>query len=194
MNSEQLLVKELIAGNEKAFRKLFDTYRNPLYKFCLSMVYSKEYAEEIVQEVFLKVWMKRETLNPELSFKAYIYTITRNDTIKFLRKAANDLKLREEIFYQSQKSVNPTEARMREKELENLKRKALEQLPPKRRQIFEMSRNEGKSYDDIAKELGLSVNTVRNQMSMALSTLRNFLVDHNNDITLSVLVLVHIWL
>ena len=138
--------------------------------------------------------MKRETLNPELSFKAYVYTITRNDTIKFLRKAANDLKLREEIFYQSQKSVNPTEARMREKELENLKKKALEQLPPKRRQIFEMSRNEGKSYDDIAKELGLSVNTVRNQMSMALSTLRNFLVDHNNDITLSVLVLVHIWL
>ena len=176
-----------------AFRKLFDTYRNQLYKFCLGMVHSKEYAEEIVQEVFLKVWMKRDILNSELSFKSYLFTITRNDTIKFLRKAANDLKLREEIFYRSQKFASPIENQIREQELDKLKREALNQLPPKRRLIFEMSRNDGKSYEDIAKELGLSPNTVRNQMSMALDTLRGFLMD-NKDITLTVVVLSHQWL
>ena len=101
--NEILLVKELRNGNEKAFRKLFDSYRNDLYKFSLSMVCSKNYAEEIVQDVFMKVWIKRESLNPEMSFKSYLFTITRNKNIKFLKKAANNKKLREEIFYKNQK-------------------------------------------------------------------------------------------
>lgn len=193
LHGEKLLVKALSEGNENAFRKLFDTYRNELYKFSLSMVCSGFYAEEIVQEVFLKVWTKRKTLNPELSFKSYLFTITRNDTIKFLKKAANNLKLREEVFYQSQKFANPTERYMREIELDVLKKEALDQLPPKRRLIFEMSRNDGKSYEDIAMELGLSPNTVRNQMSMALETMRSFLLDKKN-ITLTLILLSNNWI
>ena len=193
LHGEKLLVKALSEGNENAFRKLFDTYRNELYKFSLSMVCSGFYAEEIVQEVFLKVWTKRKTLNPELSFKSYLFTITRNDTIKFLKKAANNLKLREEVFYQSQKFANPTERYMRELELDVLKNEALDQLPPKRRLIFEMSRNDGKSYEDIAMELGLSPNTVRNQMSMALETMRSFLLDKKN-ITLTLILLSNNWI
>ena len=62
----------------KGFKKLFDAYRNDLYKFSLSMVYSEPYAEEIVREVFLNLWLKRKTTNPELSMKSYLFTITRN--------------------------------------------------------------------------------------------------------------------
>lgn len=191
--NEKLLVKQLLAGNEKAFRKLFDTYRNDLYKFSLSMVFSKPYAEEIVQDVFLNLWLKRETINPELSFKSYLFTITRNKTISFLKKAANNKKLREEIFYKSQKSVNPTECYMREEELKIIKKEALDLLPPRRRLIFEMSRNDGKSYEEIAGELGISPNTVRNQMSMALVTLREFLLN-NRDIALTLLLFSRDWL
>ena len=173
--NQGLLVKQLIDGNEKAFRMLFDCYHNDLYKFSLSIVHSKEYAEEIVQDVFLKVWVKRQSLDPNLSFKSYLFTITRNKTFKFLKKAANNLKLRKEILYRSQKIANSVEIEMQEADLEVFMQKALRQLPPKRRLIFEMSRSEGKSYKDIGKELGISPNTVRNQMSKALETMRHLL-------------------
>ncbi|MBS9463931.1 RNA polymerase sigma-70 factor [Flagellimonas sp. 389] len=188
LHREQLLVKKLSQGDEKAFRELFDSYRNQLYKFSLGMLSSEAYAKEIVQEVFLKVWIKRESLNPELSFKSYLFTITRNKNIKFLKKAANNLKLREEIFYKSQKFANTTEKYMREADLEVLKEKALDQLPPKRRVIFEMSRNEGKSYEAIGQELGISTSTVKSQMSKALETLRNFILE-NKDMNVGLTII-----
>lgn len=177
------LVEDLIRGDKKAFRDLFDFYRNDLYRYSLSMVVSKHYAEEIVQDVFMTIWLKRETLNLDMSFKAYLFTITRNKTIKFLKKAANNHKLREEVFYKSQKFAQPTDLNLREIELEDLKEEALNKLSPKRRVIFEMSRNEDKSYEDIALELGISVNTVRNQMSTSLGILRDFLMK-NSDVGL----------
>ncbi|HEX9826741.1 MAG TPA: RNA polymerase sigma-70 factor [Flavobacteriaceae bacterium] len=193
IHNEKLLVLELKSGNEKAFQKLFDTYRNVLYKYSYSMVGTKPYAEEIVQDVFLKVWLKRETLNPELSFKSFLFTITRNKTITFLKRAAKSEKIREEIFYNSQKFANTTDLHIREKEVDNIKKEALDLLPPRRRLIFEMSRNEGKSYEEIATELGISQNTVRNQMSMALETLRDFLLK-NKDIALTLLLFYKNWL
>jgi RNA polymerase sigma-70 factor (ECF subfamily) len=192
VEGDKLLVKELINGNEKAFRKLFDSYRNDLYKFSLSMVCSEEHAEEIVQDVFMKIWIKRGSLNPEMSFKSYLFTITRNKTIKFLKKAANNRKLREEIFYGKQKFVNSTDLYVRELELESLKQKALDKLSPRRRKIFEMSRNENKSYEEIAEELGISINTVRNQMSTSLEILRDFILK-NKEIGLGLLLFYTDW-
>jgi len=183
---DNLLVNQLMEGNEKAFRKLYDLYLNDLYRFSLSLVVLKPYAEEIVQDVFLKLWMNRKTLKPDLSIKSYLFTITRNGSISFLKKAANNKKMREEIFYKSQKQLNSTERYVREAEIENIKEEALELLTPRRRQIFEMSRNDGKSYEEIAIELGISPNTVRNQMSMALETLRNFL-SKNHEIAIALL-------
>lgn len=183
LDNENQLVKDLIAGNENAFRKLFDMYKNDLYKYSLSMVVSKDYAEEIVQDVFMTIWLKRASLNLEMSFRAYIFTITRNKTIKFLKKAANSQKLRQEVFYKSQKFAKPTDINLRETELEDLKEKALKNLSPKKREIFEMSREEEKSYEEIAAELGISVNTVKNQMSKSLGILRDYLLK-NSDVVL----------
>lgn len=192
VEGDKLLVKELIDGNEKAFRKLFDSYRNDLYKFSLSMVCSEEHAEEIVQDVFMKIWIKRGSLNPEMSFKSYLFTITRNKTIKFLKKAANNRKLREEIFYRKQKFANSTDLYVRELELESLKQKALDKLSPRRRKIFEMSRNENKSYEEIAEELNISISTVRNQMSTSLEILRDYILK-NKDIGLGILLFYADW-
>lgn len=107
VEGDNFLVNELINGNEKAFRKLFDSYRNHLYKFSLSMVCSENRAEEIVQDVFMKIWIKRGSLNPEMSFKSYLFTITRNKTIKFLKKASNYRKLREAVFLWGAKICQP---------------------------------------------------------------------------------------
>ncbi|WP_456313880.1 RNA polymerase sigma factor [Pseudomonas shirazensis] len=180
--SEKLLVSELQIGNEKAFRKLFDLYYQDIYGYSISILKSKEAAEENVQDVFMKVWQNRENLNLDQSFKAYIFTIARNQAFNFLNKAANEATLKEEIFYESQKSHEQGDYGIREADCKKLRKEAMRQLPPKRKQIFKMSRKKGMSYEEISQELGISINTVRNQMSKALESMRVFFQVHDEII------------
>ena len=192
-HSEQLLVRELAAGNEKAFRKLYDIYRNPIYGYSLSLLKSKDRAEEITQEVFIKLWEIRERLDPSKSFKSFLFTTTRNMIFNMFKKAVNDVRLQEELLLYKEQSHNPTEKIIREADLDQIKQEAIDMLPPRRKLIFEMSRNEGKSYEDIGRELGISTSTVKTQMSKALETIRTFLL-HNKDITLTLALLTSGWI
>lgn len=177
--SEQLLISELKNGNEKAFRKLYDFYYQDIYGYSISLLKSKELAEENVQDVFLKIWLHRENLNPEQSFKSYLFTIARNQAFNLLNKAANDVLLKEEVFYTSEKSHDEGDFSIREEDCKKLKKQAIKQLPPKRKLIFKMSRKQGKTYEEISQELGISVNTVKNQMSKALESIRVFFNAHD---------------
>ncbi|MBW4359000.1 RNA polymerase sigma factor [Flavobacterium taihuense] len=177
--SEQLLVSELKDGNEKAFRKLYDFYYQDIYGYSISLLKSKELAEENVQDVFLKIWLHRENLNLEQSFKSYLFTIARNQAFNLLNKAANDVLLKEEVFYTSEKSHSEGDFSIREADCKKLKKQAIKQLPPKRKRIFKMSRKQGKTYEEISQELGISVNTVKSHMSKALESIRIFLKTHD---------------
>ncbi|PKB16814.1 RNA polymerase sigma factor [Flavobacterium sp. 5] len=177
--SEQLLVSELKNGNEKAFRKLYDFYYQDIYGYSISLLKSKELAEENVQDVFLKIWLHRENLNLEQSFKSFLFTIARNQAFNLLNKAANDVLLKEEVFYTSEKSHAEGDFSIREDDCKKLKKQAIKQLPPKRKRIFKMSRKQGKTYEEISQELGISVNTVKNQMSKALESMRIFFRAHD---------------
>ncbi|WP_417359491.1 RNA polymerase sigma factor [Galbibacter sp.] len=180
-NTEQFLVLRLQKGSEGAFRKLFDRYRKDIYAYSLSILKSKHQAEEVVQDVFLKVWLNHENLDPSLSFKSYIFTIARNLAFNVLAKAANDVKLKERIFYKNQIGSNMADTQLLEEDYEKLKNRAIDELSPRCKQVFQMSRNDGKSYEQIAKELGISTNTVKNQMSTALASIKEFL-SLNGDI------------
>ncbi len=177
---------QLKRGNEKAFEKLYEKYRDDIFTYSKALVRSHSSAEEVVQEVFLKLWLNAEDLDPELSIRSYLFTISRNLSFDFLRKASNNRKLREEIFYIKESTEVPEELLNQEYDL--LKKRAIAELPPKRRLIFEMSRNEGKSYKDISSELGISVSTVKTQMSEALQFLRQYLRLHT-DLTFSLIFL-----
>ena len=181
-HSEKLLLSELKNGSEKAFRQLFDLYYQDIYGYSISLLKSKEAAEENVQDVFMKVWLNRDNLNSDQSFKAYIFTIARNQAFNTLNKAANDQLLKEEIFYESQKSHDYGDYSIREEDCKKLRKQAMKQLPPKRKQIFKMSRKKGMSYEEISQELGISINTVRNQMSKALESMRVFFHVHDEII------------
>lgn len=183
-DTEKLLVPKLQKGNERAFQKLFELYQQDIYAYSLSLLKSKHQAEEIVQEVFLKVWLNRKKLNPELSFKSFIFTIARNLSFNFLAKAANNNKLREAIFYKSQQRLNSTNRQLIEDDYEKLKRHAIAELSPRCKLVFQMSRRDGKSYQEISRELGVSVNTVKNQMSSALATIKEFLMVHGDIVFL----------
>lgn len=178
--NDSFLVRQVANGNETAFLKLFNHYKDDIYRYSMSMLKQREYAEEIVQDVFLKVWLSRENLNPQLSFKSYIFTITRNLTLNSLQKAANDKKMKESVFYHTPLASNATDIIYEEAYFEKLKQQAVNRLSPKRKHIFELSREKGMSYDQISEELGISKNTVKNQMSCALNTIRDFLFAHEN--------------
>ncbi|MDO5980814.1 RNA polymerase sigma factor [Flavivirga spongiicola] len=191
-HSEKLLVKQVIAGNEKAFIKLYDIYKNKIYGYSLKLLKSRVNAEEMLQDVFMKVWQKRETLDEALSFKSFLYTITRNKCFDFLEKAANDEKMKRAIFYQSQKSFVASDKQVIEADFMRIKREAYESLPPKRRTIFKMSREKGMTYDQIGKELGISTSTVKSQMNKALETLRNYFKEHQ-DVSFTLLLILKIF-
>jgi|TARA_B110000093_G_scaffold150581_1_gene164613 RNA polymerase sigma-70 factor (family 1) len=193
IHSEKLLVKQFMQGNEKAFSTLFNTYRDDVYAYSVSMLKTPILAEGIVQDVFLNIWEQKDRLNPNLSFKSYVFTITRNLTFNLISKVANNRKLKEEVFYTSQKAYSPIEDKIAEAEYEIIKNKAIEQLPPKRRIIFEMSRNKGMSYKEISSELNISVSTVKGQTSKALATIREFLRTHG-DVALLITLLSSRWL
>ncbi len=187
--SESLLVAELKKGNEKAFIQLYDTYIDVIYAYSLKLLKSEAYAEEVLQDVFMKVWQKRETLDVSRSFKSYLYTIARNKCFDFLQKAANDKKLKEAIFYQSQKSFSASDLKLIESDFERIKKEAYDTLPPKRREIFELSRQEGLTYDEIAERLGISTSTVKTQMNKALESMRTFFHEHP-DVSFMVVCLI----
>lgn len=193
MYSEKLLIKQLMDGNEKAFSALFENYRDDVFGYSISMLKTSMLAEEIVQDVFLNIWQHKDRLNPDLSFKSYVFTITRNLTFNLISKVANNRKLKEEVFYTSQKAHSPIEDKIAEADYEALKNKAIEQLPPKRKIIFEMSRNKGMSYKEISKELNISESTVKGQTSKALATIRDFLRTHG-DIAFTITLISSRWL
>lgn len=180
-NNDVLLVCELKAHNEKAFRRLFDRYYQDIYGYSISLLKSKELAEENVQEVFMKVWLHRETLDETRSFRSFLFTIARNQAFNILNKAANDIVLRQEIFINTQQSYEHADHTLREQDCKKLRKQAISDLPPKRKEIFKMSRK-GKTYEEISAELGISISTVKNQMSKALDSLRLFFETHDEII------------
>lgn len=190
-DNDRLLVELLIRGNEKAFHALYQKYHRGLHAFALGLVKSKEMADEILQEVFMSVWVNCEILNPDRSFKSYIFAIAKNKSLNFLQKAATSNKLRDEIFYKSQLARNDVEDYLINAEYAELREKAIGNLPAKRQLIFKMSREKGMSYDDISRELGISISTVKNQMSKALSDIKEYLNTHP-DISLCVLIAINL--
>ena len=184
---DKFLVEELLSNrNERAFRVLYEKYRGDIYAYSRSILKSDANAEEVVQDVFLKLWTKAEGLNPELSLKAYLFTIARNISFNLLAKATNNLKLREQVFYDSQEPSLIIEDELDE-DIEVIKEKAISTLPPKRRAIFLMSRNRGMTYEDIGEELDISTSTVKTQMSKALDNLRTYLRLHT-DLTICLMI------
>jgi RNA polymerase sigma-70 factor (ECF subfamily) len=175
---ERELVERLIGGDEIAFNEIFYCYKDKLFSYCYRFAKSKVMAEEIVQEVLVKIWTSREKINPELSFSSYLYTIARNHSLNFLKKAASDHAFKERLLYHFERNRHEFEAEMNYNELSRLADRAIASLPPKRRQIFQMSRDSSMNYEDIANYLGISKHTVKNQIVQARKSIRDYLSLH----------------
>jgi len=182
-NREKDYIIGLKRGDFASFDQLFSVYKERLYAFALGYLKSTEYARELVQEVFIKVWENREELDEEKSFNAYLFTISKNIILNHLRKRANDKKYIEYIKQHTGIEYTKTEEKIEYSDLEAQAKKIIDQLPPGRKKIYRLSREEGLTYEEIAKKLNISKKTVENQMSRALKFLRERL-DNGKLITL----------
>ncbi len=158
------------------FKRVFDQLYNPLCNFSATILNDEAGAEDVVQEVFVKLWNKREELDVSGDFKSYVFQAVKNKSLEVLRKKKSDLRHLESAIQVAYVDRDTPIQR----ELDNylLKEKlynSLRQLPPKCREIFEMSKLEGLTYGEIADVMKISPKTVETQMSRAFKILRNFL-------------------
>jgi RNA polymerase sigma-70 factor (ECF subfamily) len=171
-------IEELKKGSYHAFDKLFAKYGEPLFCFVYSILKSSEDSKEVVQEVFVKVWERRQTLNEYLSFKSFLFSIAYHHVISNFRKKASEKKYLDQLVLISNGlSISPDV----EVEYEMLSEKVdeiINNMPAQRKGIFIMSRFEGRSHAEIASKLNISVKTVENHINLSLKTLRLRLGDY----------------
>lgn len=166
-------------GDMLAFDAIYKAYCQRLYGFVLRFIKQKEDAQEIVQEVFLKIWESRAKIDIYASFEAYLFTTAYNVTISLLRKRLSQDKYIAHI--KDIQSINQAEQTIDEVEYNELAGKVqslISQLSPRQQEIFYLSREKGLTHEEIAERLNISVNTVKNHMVSSLKFLRSHL-DHS---------------
>lgn len=179
--------KKLIPGDRldsSSFEELFKNYFTPLMFFARKILVDEDDAREVVHKVFITLWEKRENINLDTSLKSYLFTSVHNRSLNVLRdrKKFSDEELPEVA------GDWDVSTQIESMELEEKIQEAIQNLPDKCRQIFELNRFEGLKYREIAHKLNISVKTVENQMSKALKILREKLIQY---MTLLLWMLIH---
>lgn len=187
---DQLTLKKLKGGDIEAFQKIFMAYSDKLFHFAFSYLKSTFDAEEIVQEVFIRIWEMRSDIDEERSFKSFIYRMTVNKVFNHMKHQVVRQKYENYLMHFDQSPGESPEANLHFKELEAKVRSLLMKLPEQQRNIFEMNRITGLSHSQIAEKLGLSIRTVENQVYRA----SKFLKDHlKNEYLWALFCLCHIF-
>lgn len=170
---ESRWVVELKNDSQTAFAELFNRYKKKLYYFALSYLNDNAEAEEVVQSVFVRLWESRSTLNETMSIKNFIYKSTVNACYNSLKKKAIRNRYLENELIAFNEADNRSYDEIFYKDLKRQIDNIIASLPPQQQQIFQLSRFEGLSHDDIATKLNLSIRTVENQIYRALKVIKD---------------------
>ena len=181
------LLALLCKDNTAAFAELYSRYRHETYRYILTLVKVPDLAEDLVQDVFIKIWDVRRRLEIRQNFRSYLFRVCHNSAVDLNKQIASNRQLFNQLIshYQSVTDIEPysQEQLLR---YDALVEQALNSLSPQRRRIYEMVRKEKKSYEEVANELSISPNTVKTHVAQTLAFLRNYISRHVN---LSLLIL-----
>ena len=169
--SDRALVGRLIRGDERAFDEIFRAWYAPLVRAAEVMVRERALAEEVVQDVMLELWRRRERLDPNGSAQAYLFQATRNRALNHLRHLQVQRRTAVRLAGDDARDASAP-SRLVAQEIDAALRGALDELTPRCREVFELSRVQGLKYGEIAATLGVSVKAVEAQMGKALRVLR----------------------
>lgn len=173
-----LRIKE---GDEYFFNVIFEKYRDQLFGYLYRVSKSKEVSEEIVLDVFLKLWNGREVITEIQNLEAFLYKVAHHKAIDFFRAAKRSPALQQALWeiITEAPSAEQADSRLLHQHTAALIREALDQLSPQRRKVFELRNQEDLSYADIADRLDLSTHTVRNHLAAAVQFIRTYLQKNN---------------
>jgi RNA polymerase sigma-70 factor (ECF subfamily) len=178
------ILKDIAAGSSKAFRALYSQWEPTLSSFIFQVTRSKIITAEIVQDVFLKIWMTRESLVEVKDFKAYLFVISKNRAINALKKSLADLERMKK--YASEVPFNEQPEDDNDQIPFTLIDEAIDQLSPRQKEIFLLHRHERYSYREIAEQLGIGKESVKTHLSLAIKSIKNHI---ENKIALIILLI-----
>jgi RNA polymerase sigma-70 factor (family 1) len=164
------LLRQIAAGDEAAFGQVYAGFHKLLFQFALAMVRTREPAEDIVEDVFVRIWQQRENLPGIQNLRVYLYTATRNSSLNYLSGKAR-ASITEPFDHLEVELAGATltpEQILISAEIHQKIRKAIEALPPRCKMIFKLVREDGLRYKEIAEVLNISVNTIDAQMAIAV--------------------------
>jgi len=178
MIHDKLVIKKLRKGDKSAFTFVFTTYYIDLTMFAYTFLKNREASEEVVQDVFVKIWNNREELIINTSLKSFLLKSVQNKCLDYLRHQKIERKYQEYVLTKPLLLENETEKYLMYSELEERLSEALQLLPPEIGEAFYLNRQEGLTYNEIAVRLDVSVRTIEVRISKALIILRDYLKDY----------------
>ena len=172
-NITQELLTRLKNGDMLAFDQVYELYSHKLFSFIFKILKNEAEADDIVQEVFVKIWESRDKLGDYRLLNSYIFTIAYNNSINLIRKRINNYKYLEQLKNSSIVQSSPSSiSEIEFNELNIQVEKLIANLPDRQKQVYLLHREKGLTYPEIAEKLGLSKNTIENHMAKALKYLR----------------------
>lgn len=164
------LLQKVALGDQLAFRELYHTFHKRLHYFAFALVKTKEAAEEIVEDVFIRLWNQRSTVTEINNLKIYLYTATKNTALNYLSRKARESIIEpfDNIDIALQETGVSPEQIMITAEIYQKIRQAVEALPPRCKMIFKLIREDGLRYKEVSEILNISINTIDAQMAIAI--------------------------
>ena len=186
--SDQELVTMMVADSALAFGELYARYKSILMYFLKRFLKGEANSEDIIQEIFIKIWNTRKDLNPELSFSGYLHTMAQNQVLNVLRRIDIHSRFVKKTLELADETVNQTECLIMDNDYARLLNEAIETLSPRQKDVFQLSRVQGLSYREIAELLQISPNMVQEHASIALHKIKKYLTQHA-DIHFAIILL-----
>ncbi len=188
---ESKLVLLLADDSEYAFQLLYDRHRNRIYKTAIRFLKSPILAQDVVQDVFMKLWFSRKNMNASQPIEAWLHTVAKNNIINRLKKLSNEWKALTELPFITTISNNATENSVQEAEYISILNHAISTLPEQQKKSFQMSRHENMTYIQIGEQLGLSPLTVKTHISRALLHIKSVLAEKGIIISIVILTIIY---
>lgn len=178
IETDNILIKGLKNGDKDSFEIIFRHYYTDLVNYCTRYIYDDAVAEEIIQDIFTKLWIKREEINVNVSLKSYLYKAVQNHAINYLNYIKQKEKYHQYLGFSTLHNYNTPLNKLQENDIKARLDKAILMMPEKCRKVFELKRFKDMKNKEIATQLGISIKTVEKHMSKAMSLLKNVLEDY----------------
>lgn len=176
---ENALLLRIAEGDEKAFEEIYNQFQGKLFSAATVLTRSPDLAKELVQDIFMKLWLKRKELGAIQSLSGYLFIMLRNEAYNWFSREDRRRKLLEKNLVAPDLPVSITEDHILSKETAEILEKGIRQLPAQQQQIFRMIRLQGMSRNEVAESMGIEANTVKTHLARAVKNLRAWIISQN---------------